>query len=142
MVHIQGKGEARSPTRESHLVLSMRLRTDHPTRMFTLILIMRLGPMTLLLLLVMLLLLLAPCSLTLTVPLRTMLLLMLSRIPRLRLRGVLIIPGMLGIRALLLLLVLLLLPLLVMTLLILASRAKDLLHDLEDPKDDAGHDRS
>jgi len=112
--------------------------------MFTLILIMRLGPMTLLLLLVMLLLLLllAPCSLTLTVTLRTMLLLMLPRIPRLRLRGVLIIPGMLGIRALLLLLVLLLLPLLVMTLLILASRAKDLLHDLEDPKDDAGHDRS
>lgn len=102
--------------KRTRLVLSMRRRTDHPARMFALVLIMRLCPMTLLamsllrmsLLMLVMLRCPAPCSLSLplSMSLWAMLLLLLMLllivmlapgVPRLILRWVLIIPRMLGI---------------------------------------------
>jgi hypothetical protein len=60
------------------------------------------------------------------------LLMMSPRISRLRLRWVLVVPGMLSVRTLLLMLLLLILV-------ILAPCAEDRLHDLEDSQDDSRH---
>lgn len=119
----------------------MRLGSDHSTRVLPLVLVMRLGSMALLLIRMMALSLpcTAPSTLSLTVTLRSMLLLLLllllitllmmsPRISRLRLRWVLVVPGMLSVRTLLLLI-----------LVILAPCTEDRLHDLENPQDDSRH---
>lgn len=130
------------PERMIYLILSMRLGSDHSTRVLPLVLVMRLaGSMALLLIRMMALSLPCTSPSTLSVTLRPMLLLLLMmtllmmspRISRLRLRGVLVVPGMLSVRTLLLMLLLLLI------LVILAPCAEDRLHDLENSQDDSRH---
>jgi hypothetical protein len=131
------------PERMIYLILSMRLGSDHSTRVLPLVLVMRLaGSMALLLIRIRMMALSVPCTSpsNLSLTLRPMLLLLLMmtllmmspRISRLRLRWVLVVPGMLSVRTLLLMLLLLILV-------ILAPRAEDRLHDLEYPQDDSRH---